>query len=665
MHPMPASAQSTEPTPHARLKIRIWREWLLSTTALLILTFCLSYFGDAIGLTGLNNTLYDRLVALLIKKPASDDIRIIAIDDASIQESGYWPWRRAKHAELLDTLSGARAVAFDLVFEETNPAYPDDDATLATAIGQHGRVVLPLVIDRDNRHIRPPTPELARATAHFGTINIYPDPDGVIRSASVRNRLEDGSIVDHLSIAMLNAANDTEALARLPDNDQPRRIAFSQLARDSAIVPYNRVLDGSIPARTFDGKYVLVGSWGSGLGDTFATPYSSVLGVMPGVEILANLLNGSLTDRWINELGRVTLALLSLIPVLMCCVALRYLSPQRSFWFSLTMVAAIFSMAAVLLQTTLWWLSPLAAMAGTALAYPVWSWRSQQVALRHIDGQMALLHKEALIKPEPSDSKAENAYARFLALQDRTLLTRLRQLHQAVDSIRIAQQHRNETIRFLSHDMRAPLNSILALTELQRISPANGSDAGILAQFDHYANRTLALVDGFISLSRAEVVELAFQPIHLTELIARACDDVWAHAQQKQIRIDIGGLPAQAWIRGDGSLLERVWINVLDNALKYSGNGTTITCTLYRDGDQWVSQIQDQGRGMDAASLASAFAPFVRIGENAPDNPSGMGLGLAFVRTVIARHGGQISADSQPGQGTRITIRLAAMDDPD
>lgn len=666
MNLMPASARPTDSTLRVRLKARIGREWLASTSALLVLTFCLSYFGDSLWLTGLNNAVYDRLLALLIHEPASDDIMIVAIDDASIEELGYWPWRRAKHAELLAPLSGARAVAFDLLFAEPNPAYPDDDLTLARAIADHGRVVLPLVINRDNRSISPPIPELAKSTPHFGSINIYPDTDGVIRSASLQNMLDNGTVVNHLSLAMLEAGHDTETLMRLQDTGRaPQRIAYARFARDSAIVPYGHVLDGRIPADTFDGKYVLVGSWGSGLGDTFATPHSSILGVMPGVEVLANLLNGALTDRWIRQPGRLTLALLSLIPVLICCMALRYLSPQRSFLFSLTLVAGIFGIAAALLHSTLWWVSPLAAMAGTALAYPVWSWRSQQAALRHIDSQMALLRDEGLIHAQPAHPGAEKSDNYFPARQDHTLLSRIGQLHQAVDRIRVAQRQRNETIRFLSHDMRAPLNSILALTELQRSAPEQtaGANTDTLAQFDHYANKTLALVDGFISLNRAEAIELSLQPVNLTELITQACEDVWVQAHKKQIRIDSSSLPEAAWVQADASLLERAWINLLDNAVKYSDSGTTVTCTLHRDGDDWVCRIQDQGRGMEPSSLESAFSPFVRFTDHGRDNPPGVGLGLAFVLTAIARHDGRIDAESPSGKGTCFTIRLAALDD--
>lgn len=659
-----AHADSDEPDLQARLKIRIWREWLLSTAALLALTLCLSYFSNALGLRNLDNTVYDRLSALFVHNIASEDIVIVAIDDDSIQEMGHWPWRRARHADLLEKLAQARAVAFDLVFSEPNPAYPGDDAMLARAIREHGRVVLPLVISRDNQTLIPPIPILADATAYSGTINIYPDSDGVIRSFFTQKKLDNDQLLHHITLAMLEAGQDHEAARGLRDKDgtTPLRIAYSEFAHDTALLPYNRVLDGSITPSTFKDKYVLVGAWASGLGDTFATPYSSTQGVMPGVRVLANLLNGSLSNQWIHTPNRLILALLSIIPVLISCAAFLFLSPQRAFVFSIVVMAATFATASLVLQMFLWWLPPSAALIGTALAYPVWAWRSQHAALRHIDQELALLRSERLIPFVQESDAGKRAYG-SLPLRDQTLLARIRQLHGTINGMRIAQRQRNETLRFLSHDMRAPLNSILALTDLQRNRiQSDQPDPQTLGQFDYYANRTLALVDGFVALSRAEAIELAFLPVNLSEVIIQCSEGAWAHAQRKQIHIDTSGLPDAAWISADASLMERVWTNLLDNALKYSPDNTTIRCTLQRDGNDWIAAVEDQGRGMDPSALTSAFTPFVRLDENRPDNPSGVGLGLAFVQTVIARHNGQIDIQSQPDKGTRITIRLRALD---
>src|SRR5690606_14318080 len=161
------------------LERRLRIEWLCTVPALMALTFLLSYFGQHLGMHRLDHVLYGRTMALATHEP-SDEIIIVALDDASIREMGYWPWRRAVHAQLLERLQGARAVGLDLVLSDPNPAYPDDDETLAGAMREHGRVALPLVIDQNR--VQEPLPVLADAAAAMGYINVHLDPDSVVRS---------------------------------------------------------------------------------------------------------------------------------------------------------------------------------------------------------------------------------------------------------------------------------------------------------------------------------------------------------------------------------------------------------------------------------------------------------------------------------------------------
>src|SRR5699024_1853067 len=109
------------------------------------------------------------------------NIAIITIDDDSIAQLGFWPWRRTKHAELLPHLSEAKAVGFDVLFSEANPNFPQDDDAFAQAIATHGRVVLPLVIDPNTQTALPPFRPFDDAAAATGYINVYPDHDGVVR----------------------------------------------------------------------------------------------------------------------------------------------------------------------------------------------------------------------------------------------------------------------------------------------------------------------------------------------------------------------------------------------------------------------------------------------------------------------------------------------------
>lgn len=374
---------------------------------------------------------------------------------------------------------------------------------------------------------------------------------------------------------------------------------------------------------------------------------------MAGVEILANGLQSTLNNHWISTPPRWQLALLAALPVLLTCLGLRRLSPRQSFLLALVMLALVFVATWLLMRYANLWVPITASLIGVGLTYPVWSWRSQEAALRHIDQEVKALNQQA---PQPVVALARGASLPY----DGSLPSRIIQLHSAIDQLRKAQHKREQTLQFLSHDMRAPQNSILALTQLQQQPGSQLPQPELLRRVDLYAHKTLGLVDGFVQLARAEAAEIRQERMDLVELLALGCDDFWAQAKQRHIRIEFKQHPEVAEIKGDPALLRRTCCNLIDNAIKYSPEHTAVTCRIVREGDEWVVGIRDQGRGISAGQLESLFTPFMRADENAPDNPTGAGLGLAFARTVVARHGGSIEVASHIGSGTEFILRFAA-----
>lgn len=633
---------------------RIHAEWLLATFAMMFFTLALSYFSANIGLTRLDHAFYDKTLAAAGNTAASDDIVIIAIDDSSIDQLGYWPWRRALHAQLLARLGQARAVGLDLVLSDTNPAYPQDDELLARAIRHHGRVVLPLVLEKANHGAVAPLGPLAEAAKRLGYINIYPDEDGVIRSITARQTLASDQKVEHFVMAMVHAANDSaDAVMPRQASMGPLLVPYAGSPGHFTMYPYAQVLNGQVPESSFKNKYVLVGSWGSGLGDAFPTPLSRHGESMSGVEILANGLQSTLQNHWISTPGRTQTALFAVLPVLLICLLLRRLSPRRSFLLAMAVLFLVFVASWLLMRYASVWIPLTASLIGVALAYPVWSWRSQEAALQHIDRELQALdstqlNADSLLQPVERSRR------------DGSLSARVTLLHSAIAQLRHAQRSREQTLQFLSHDMRAPQNSILALTQLQHQSGSALPEAELLHQIDQYAHKTLGLVDGFVQLARAEAAEIRNEPLDLVELVAQGCDDFWAQAQQRHISVVFMDHPEEAWVSGDQSLLRRAWCNLVDNAIKYSPDHSEIRCRVMRDQDDWLAIIRDQGRGISAAQRLNLFSPFVRASEDAPDNPAGAGLGLAFVKTIVARHGGSVQAGSGQDGGAEFILRLPA-----
>jgi len=646
-----AGSLDTDSSFWSSLERRVHAEWLALTLFTLLVTILLSLYSEQTSIARTDHTFYDSVLRAHPNTDVGEDIVIIAIDDGSIEQLGHWPWRRVIHAQLLERLSEARRVGFDIIFSEPNLAFPHDDALLAQAIARHGRVVLPTMVIEDpagGSRLQSPLTALAVAATSMGYINVYPDSDGTVRSLTLLRETASGPPWEHFSIAMLG-----RPVSPTVRPEEKLLIPYAGPAGHFTFYSYAAVLRGDVPAAHFRDRLVLVGAWGSGLGDTFPTPMTRHGEAMSGVEILANGLHALDKDNWIRTLPPWLCALLSGLPVLLACLAFRRFSPRHSFLATLAIIVAWTALAITLLTAFKLWLPITASLIGIALAFPLWSWRSQEASLQHIDRELHSLQQATAWEPAGQHGGT--------TVYDRSLPARVKLLHQAIARFRHAQQKREETLRFLSHDMRAPQNAILALIEMQRREPEASDDQEVLTRIERRATDTLELMDGFVQLERAEVVSLGQHPIELGSLLLEACDACWEMAQRRHITLLTDDLPEEAWVEGDHKLLSRVLRNLLDNALKYSPDHTTVRCGISRAGDNWHLTIEDQGRGIPPEQIDRIFDPFIRVDADTPGNSGGAGLGLAFVRTTVQRHRGTISAHSLEGRGSVFTISLPAL----
>jgi len=223
-----------------------------------------------------------------------------------------------------------------------------------------------------------------------------------------------------------------------------------------------------------------------------------------------------------------------------------------------------------------------------------------------------------------------------------------------ITDIKDAQRKRNEILSFLSHDLRSPLVSILAMIEQIKIS---GNDSDFESAIEKNINHTISLAENFVHLSRIESdEEIKFNQVNMCDIIANAVDTVWAQANIKQIKIN-QNISIDGWISGNGSILERIIINLLTNAIKYSNEKSNITIILEKQNDTMVCCIKDNGPGIPEEELAYLFDRFSRAHTN-PGDPKGIGLGLAFVHAAVEKHHGTIKVESSLGKGTEICISI-------
>src|SRR5690606_14566434 len=375
-------------------------------------------------------------------------------------------------------------------------------------------------------------------------------------------------------------------------------------------------------------------------------------------EILANGLQNALGGHWIRTPDRLQSALLSMVPVLLVCVALRRLSPRKSFFMIVLLVALIFIANWLMMHYADFWMGPSAALVGIVLAYPIWNWRIQEATLRQVDAELDQLYEQNLMHGQALPNSGQTP-------QGAALPARMVRLHQAMGLLRQAIGQREEALRFLSHDMRSPQNAILALTQLQRYGKAPLAEAELLDRVDRCASRTLGLVDGFVRLARAESTALDFQAIDLGELLHAVCDERWPMARRRRIVIAVDATPGRAIVQADGDMLGRALGNLVDNAVHYSPDGAHVLCRLYAEANHWIVSVKDKGRGLSADQQARLFEPFQRFDVDSPGNPEGSGLGLALVHTVVQRHGGRVEVESARGHGSVFRVILPVRRDVD
>ena len=218
-----------------------------------------------------------------------------------------------------------------------------------------------------------------------------------------------------------------------------------------------------------------------------------------------------------------------------------------------------------------------------------------------------------------------------------------------ITRIREAQRLRNETIDFLSHDMRSPMVSLLALVNQKR---AEHSDDEFLSQIEHYANKNLYFAEQFLQLARVESNEaLQFYDVDFEATVQNAIDDVYSQAKEKRITLAFNTDDNLYWVHGNGELLERAVVNLLTNGIKYGPADSTINIQLKSYGDQELMlSVTDQGPGIPKSQQARLFAPYQRLEAATKSQQKGAGLGLRFVDVTIRRHGGSIYFNSQPGR---------------
>ena len=227
-----------------------------------------------------------------------------------------------------------------------------------------------------------------------------------------------------------------------------------------------------------------------------------------------------------------------------------------------------------------------------------------------------------------------------------------------VTELRQLEQTREEYVRTISHDLRAPLTIILGQARvIQRFADQAGlvsKGAESIATSAHQMN---TMIQDLVDSARLEAEQLKLNrvPLDLRQFVLDLKERLAGLLEARRIRVEAPeGLPP---VSADPDRLERILTNLLSNALKYSAPGTEVTVTLARQDGEVVTSVTDRGRGISPEDLPHMFERYYR-GREARERREGLGLGLYITKGLVEAHGGRIWVESEVGKGSTFSFTL-------
>ncbi|MBQ7915221.1 MAG: HAMP domain-containing histidine kinase [Firmicutes bacterium] len=213
----------------------------------------------------------------------------------------------------------------------------------------------------------------------------------------------------------------------------------------------------------------------------------------------------------------------------------------------------------------------------------------------------------------------------------------------------------------ISHDFRSPLTSIRGFVQamLDDVIPPDQYDKYLQIVFNE-TNRLSKLANDLLLLTRMESGqdELHVSRFDINEMILKLTLGFEQRAEEKKLQIEFKFLQEKLYVNADMDKLQRVIYNLVDNAIKFTGEGDSITVETSIVNKKAFIAVADTGIGMDEESMRHIFERFHKGDKSRGLNKTGMGLGLAIVKQIIVNHGEGIQVYSKEGEGTRFEFTL-------
>jgi signal transduction histidine kinase len=571
----------------------------------------------------IDDSVYDWMFRLHPPALGAPQSVVVGIDDATYNALGGDRSKRSMLATALESLAPAhpKAVAIDLLLADVQDSAEDHRLEQA----MHATPNLVLVTDRGEGGWQNPLPGFRRYAAGVGHDKSDENSrDGVTRQIPLEERtererywalgLEAFRVAREQRVIVespqdLQIGSETIPAARTDEGNRPLRVLFTREA-----VPRISLKDLAAKpelASQCAGKVVFVGvTTLTGAQDRVRTPYEN--GRIPGVEVHAQLFETLERGKFLTDASNLTV---------------------------LGFSVAVGALAGLIFALLAGW--PAYLSAGVLLA------------VAHITP--FVVFRYGIVFP----------YFAPLASAWLTCAAAASYQHFVVRrALRTAENERTryqQAIHFVTHEMRTPLTSIQASSELMGRYNLNEEKRKQISDMINQESKRLArMIQTFLDVERLSdgQIELKREPFPAREMVEACVQRARPLAERKNIGIQIEELDGA--LEGDRELMEYVVYNLLTNAVKYSNAGTQITVACRLEGNELRLSVRDQGIGMDAKELRQIFQKFYRTKRAEASGEAGTGIGLSIVEQIVHHHRGKMEVTSQPGKGSCFTVVLPA-----
>jgi two-component system, OmpR family, phosphate regulon sensor histidine kinase PhoR len=232
---------------------------------------------------------------------------------------------------------------------------------------------------------------------------------------------------------------------------------------------------------------------------------------------------------------------------------------------------------------------------------------------------------------------------------------------QDVTELQRLEKVRKDFVANVSHELRTPITAIRGYAETLKAGALNdASNAPKMVDIIHRQSERLSeLVEDLLELSRIDAKQIQLQkvPVNLEKAAQRTAETIKPKAEAKSIAVEIA-VPPGLQAEGDQRAIEQVLVNLLDNAVKYTGPGGRVVVTGKQRGADVDIVVKDTGAGIDARHLPRIFERFYRVDKGRSRELGGTGLGLSIVKNLVNLMQGEVWVESRPGEGSTFFVEL-------